>query len=319
MSKWINKDLFNQYVEKKENEQIETKTFIRKSERVWPNPTAGTTTQAEIYEGRFLPDPKNNFTSKYFYHMWKSADKWNYVFCPKTWDFNNYCPICALTNKLYMGTSKDKSIASQMKRKSRHVANFYIITDKRDLKVLEEEKKMEGKVKIYEFPDKVDAKLKLQLLDKNEGLGYQIFDPGDEGHNFILRIKSTKPDVNNKSYPDYADSDFSRKSSAIGTDKKIKEIMDSRYELDEYIKSLETPKENIITILKNEMLYDIIKDEWMKQDGDISDKRDGITENETDIEEVEKLKKLNKKEEDDVPIDLTDEDDDLLKELDLMK
>lgn len=313
MSKWIDKKLFDKYVENKEKEQENSnKSFLRKSETVWQNPVAGSATQPEVYEGRFLPDSENKFTAKYFYHMWKSGDKWHYVFCQKTWDFNNYCPVCALTNKLYMGTSKDKSIAGNMKRKVRHVSNFYIVSDPRDSKISEPEKKATGKNKIYEFPDKVDAKIKLQLLDKNEGLGADIFDPGEDGHNFILRIKSTKPDANGKSYPDYSDSDFSRKSSAIGTDKQIKDIMENRYNLNEYIKGLETSKEQIVEILKADMLYDLVKDEWVK----------AVPEDKTSVktEDEPKVKKDEPKK--DEPTDVPDsigEDDDLLRELENMK
>lgn len=310
MSKWIDKQLFEKYVENKEKEAVETnKSFVRKSDVVWANPTAGSVTQAEIYEGRFLPDPNNVFSSKYYYHMWKAGEKWNYVFCSKTWDFNNYCPICALTNKLYMGTAKDKSVAGLMKRKARHVANFHVISDPRDSKIADAEKKASGKTKIYEFPDKVESKLKMQLLDKSEGLGSQIFDPGEDGHNFILRIKSTKPDPNGKSYPDYADCDFSRKASAIGTEKQIKDIMESRFKLDEYVKGLETPKETIVEMLKSEMLYDLVKDEWEKNSpgAKLNTKQDVVVDDVPD--------KIG----DEAPRKVDTTDDELLKELENMK
>lgn len=314
MSKWINKQLFEKYVENKEKEQVETnKSFIRKSDVVWANPTAGSVTQAEIYEGRFLPDPENVYSSKYFYHMWKAGEKWNYVFCPKTWDFNNYCPICALTNKLYMGTVKDKSVAGLMKRKSRHVANFYVVSDPRDSKIVDLEKKASGKTKIYEFPDKVESKLKMQLLDKNEGLGSQIFDPGEEGHNFILRIKSTKTDANGKSYPDYADCDFSRKSSAIGTEKQIKDIMDTRYNLITYIKGLETPRETIVEMLRSEMLYDLVKDEWEKHSPSVKlNTKQDVADDVPDHGDGNDVKSTP-------PNKVDDSDDDLLRELENMK
>lgn len=320
MSKWINNDLFNKFVEKKEQEQTSSNnSFMRKSEVVWQNPSAGSATQPEVYEGRFLPDPNNEFTGKYHYHMWKSGDKWHYVFCPKTWDFNNYCPVCSITNKLYMGTQKDKALAGQMKRKVRHVSNFYIVSDPRDSKVAEAEKKSSGKVKLYEFPDKVDAKIKLQLLDKTNGLGSLIFDPGDDGLNFILRIKSTKPDTNGKTYPDYADSDFARKASAIGTDKQIKAIMETRYSLAEYIKGLETPKEQIVEILKNEMVYDTIKDEWAKACPEMK----ASLEKEEDVNEEREApeSKSNKKSKsvEDVPAEIGEDDADLLRELENMK
>jgi len=310
MSKWIKKDLFDDYVKKKEQEQEkgESTSFLKRSDIVWPNPTAGSTTQPEVYEGRFLPDPNGEFTLKYFYHMWKT-DKWNYVFCEKTHDINNYCPVCSLVNKLYAGTSKDKALASMIKRKTRHVGNFYIVSDKRDLKVTDEAEMNEGKVKLYEFPDKVDAKIKLQLLDKKEGLGADIFDPGEDGYNFILRIKSTKPDGSGRTYPDYSDSDFSRKPSVLGNDKMINQIMNNRYDIKEYVNSLTTPRDRIIAILESEMLYDLVKDEWSKVDKSINE------DNSKDIDTDDDVKSKSN-DEDDVPIEVEDDsDDDLLKEL----
>ena len=272
MSKWIDKELFNQYAEEKEKEQDVTKNqMFRKLDFVWPTPKAGTVSTAEVYEGRWLTDPKKRFTKKYYYHFWKSGEKWNFIFCPKTFagadSFNDtYCPCCSITSKLYMGTATDKKMARQIKRKSRNIGNWYVFDDPRDAK-LEPEKQQKGKVKIYEFPDKVESKLKAEITDKKNGLGPSIFDPGDEGYNMILKVKSTKSDADGNSYPDYSDSTFSRRPSALGTDKEIKAIMATTHDLEEYINNLVTTEDNMVTILKNEMLYDMVKDEMARYMG----------------------------------------------------
>jgi hypothetical protein len=310
-SKWIDRELFTKYQDEKEQEQAQASTLgIRKSDVVWPTPPAGSTTKPEVYEGRMLPDKRGNFTKRYFYHMWRTGDKWNFVFCPKTGDFNNWCPVCSVTSKLYLGNVKDKQAARNYKRKERHITNFFVIDDPRDAKIDEADKKMAGQVKIYEFPNKVESKIRNEILDKKQGLGYAIFDPGEDGFNLILKIKSTKPDENQKSYPDYSDSQFSRKPSAIGTEKEIKVIMEKTYDLDEYLKGQETPDDDIKTILKNEMLWEMVQDEWSKLKGNGNGKE----------KKVVTIPSVNTEDaEPDVSEDILDSDDDLLKELENMK
>lgn len=306
-SKWIDKELFTKYQEEKEQEQAQTATLgIRRSELLWPTPSPGSTTKPEVYEGRMLPDKKGKFTKKYFYHFWRTGDKFNNVFCPKTYDFNNYCPICSVTSKLYLGNAKDKQAAKNYKRKEKHVTNFFIVDDPRDSKIEDAEKKMVGNVKVYEFPNKVESKIRNEILDKKQGLGYAIFDPGEDGFNLILKIKSTKPDETGKSFPDYSDSTFSRKPSAIGTEKEIKVLMGKTYDLDDYIKSLETTDDDIKTILKNEMLWDLISDEWSKLSGNGKSKNGAKPSAPAPSRE-------------DVPDEILDDDASLLKELENMK
>lgn len=267
-SKWINQKLFSGYVEEKSKE-IEPKTNqLRRSDFVWASPQKGTSEKAKIYEGRFLPDQKGKFTKKYMYHMFKSGEKWVFYLCPKTHGMETFCPLCSVVSALYSGTSDDKKMASRMKRKERHVGNFYIIDDPRDKDQDDETKKVNGKVKLYEFPSKLESKLKNEILDKKEGLGFAIFDPGAEGHNIIIKIKSTKQDAKGDSYPDYADSIFSRNPSALAeTDADIKKIMASTFAIDEYIASMEISKDDTIKMLKAEMLWDIVENEWLRHNG----------------------------------------------------
>ena len=65
-SKWINKNLFDNYVEEKSKEASEKNNLIRRSDFVWQSPQAGTSEKAKVYEGRFLPDQKGKFTKKSF-------------------------------------------------------------------------------------------------------------------------------------------------------------------------------------------------------------------------------------------------------------
>lgn len=261
-SKWIDKNLFDNYATEKEQEK--DKSVNKRSDIVWATPEAGTEDKPKIYEGRFLPDLKGKFTKSYFYHMFQMDDKWQFVLCPKTHDFDNFCPFCSAVNKLYMGSKADKDIAPKYKRKARNVSNWYVVDDPRDSSIQDETKKSVGKVKLYEYPDKVDAKLKTEILDKKEGLREAIFDPSAEGHNFILRVKQTKKDAKGKAYPDYSDSTFSRKASALGTDTEIKKIMESRYSIEDYIKTLEITQDDMIKILKTEMLWDLIGEDTLK-------------------------------------------------------
>ena len=267
-SKWISKNLFENYVEEKQKEVSEKPNTMRRMDYVWPSPPMGTELKPKMYQGRFLPDQRGKFTKKYYYHMWKSGEKWIFYLCPKTHGMDKFCPICTVVNSLYTGTADDKKMAFKMKRKERHVGNFYVVDDPRDKEIDDDTKKSSGKVKIYEFPSKLESKLKNEILDKKEGLGFAIFDPGSEGHNIVIKIKATKQDAKGNTYPDYSDSIFSRKPSAIAdSDAEIKKIMSSTYDIEEYIKSMEMSKENTLKMLKDEMLFDMVEAEWNRAYG----------------------------------------------------
>jgi hypothetical protein len=236
MSKWINKNLFNDFrKEKTEEKEQQEANSTRRSDVIWPTPERGTSDRPNVYEGRFLPDKKGNFYRKYYYHMFQVGDRWIFILCPKTHNFNNFCAWCSVTSKLYMGSEAEKNQAREYKRKEKYVGNFFIIDDFRDK---DREQKMVRTVRLYEFPAKVESKLKEEITDTKNGLGHSIFDPGEEGYNFILKVLSTKA-KDGRTWPDYSNSIFSRKPCSIAdTDKEIKEILDSTHDLDEYIKGL---------------------------------------------------------------------------------
>ena len=263
MSKWINDDLFGDFQKQKkiEKENPRQTGGVRRSELVWQTPAKGSETAAKTYTGRFLPDPKGMFYKEYFYHMYRAGDKWIFVICPKTDGFDNYCPFCSVTSKLYMGTASDKKMAYTYKRKNKFVGNFFISDDPRDAD-REEENKVNGTVKLYEFPGKVEMKLKEEITDQENGLGASIFDPSSEGYNFILKILATKRDANGDQWPDYSTSTFSRRPEAIGTDAEIDAHMESCLDISEYIKGMAKEEEELVKLVKDEMLFDLILDEY---------------------------------------------------------
>jgi len=274
MSKWINKELFQDFTKQKKSEADAPQTGgVRRSDLVWKTPEKGTVDKPKVYEGRFIPDGSGKFYEKYSYHMFLCGEKLAFSICPKTYNFENYCPFCSATSKLYQGTAADKKMAGNYKRKDKFVSNFFINSDPRDVDV-EPEDKVGKTVKLYEFPGKVEMKLKEEITDTKNGYGYKIFDPGEDGHDFILKVLSTKKDVNGKIWPDYSSSTFARASEAIGTDDEIEKIMKSTTNLDEYIKGLEVPKDIIIKWLKAEMLYEIVEDEIIRANGakEVADK-----------------------------------------------
>ena len=264
MSKWIDKDLFDKFREDKiveREQQIQQGDGVNRMNVVWRTPEKGTTEIPKVYEGRFLPDPTGKFYMKCYYHMFQSGEKWMHIVCDKTFDFDNYCPFCSVVSNLYKGTAADKKAAYNYRRKEKFVGNWFVVDDPRDAEV-DEERKVVGQVRIYEFPGKVETKLKEEITDKKNGLGELIFDPGEGGYNFILKVLSTKKDPKTGNvWPDYANSQFSRRSSSLGTNKEITAIMSNTMDLTEYLEEQMKDSNEIEEILKMEMLWDFVKDE----------------------------------------------------------
>jgi hypothetical protein len=316
-SKWINKDLFNEFVNKKLNEKDKPEgSYTKRSDLAWRNPEKGTVDKPNVYVGRFVPDPKGQFYKKYFYHMFQMGEQWIFFLCPKTFHFENFCPWCSASSKLYTGTKADKEAGYALKRKEKFVANWFVIDDPRD-KEADEENKVEGTIRVWEFPGKVEKKLKEQVTDKKNGLGYLIFEPGEEGFDFILKIASTKRDKNNREFPEYSLSEFGRRPHPIAdTEEEIDKIMKQTIDLDLYLEGMQRSDEDTIEILKRMMVWDIVASEWKKS-------KETYNSNEEDIPDFSSNKEDEDKKEDDVPFDTDDDsndgedlsDDALLREL----
>ena len=263
MSKWIDKKLFEEFQSEKIEEKDNEGSGGVGRANLWPTPQKGSIENPKVYEGRFIPDPKGKFYTRFYYHMWQATDEsWIFVLCPKSHDFKDYCPFCSVTSKLYAGgTSSDKAQAYFIKRKEKFVGNWFVSKDPRDADK-EEESKVSGKVKLYEFPGKVEQKLKKEITDKKEGYGLSIFDPGEDGRDFIIRVLSTKKDDKGKTWPDYSNSSFARSKSALAEDEAgIDKIMETCTDLDKYIDNMSVSKNKMIEILKNEFLWEMVADE----------------------------------------------------------
>ena len=299
MSKWINKELFVKFKEQVTSRPTdETSTFTKK----WNKLVMGTVDAPMVYEGRFLPDKTGNPAyKKYHYHMFESGGGWEFFLCPKTYGDNVFCGFCLASKKLWSGTESDKKAASKYKRNDRFVANFYIVSDPRDKDIPadaenREDKVASGKVKLFEFPPKLESKVAQELKDEKEGLGEKIFDPGEDGNNFIIKIKATKRDKNNKVWPDYSDSKFSIKSYPLGTDKEIKLMLEQCENLDSYLKSIEKPPTEIKKLLQQEMLMDFVSTEWKRNilGDDVNKSPENEMENVTDVPWDDDLSDLDK-------------------------
>lgn len=267
-SKWLKgkEKLFNEFKEKKKQESEGVTTGPRRQDIVWKTPEKGTQEKPKNYVGRFLPDQNGNFYKSFLYHMFKNLKgNWTFVLCPKTHKMDNSCPICNATMKLYKGSKEDKQMAYNYKRKSKHCANWYVVKDPRDADVSSKDEKVQGKVLVYEFPDKIDAKVKSEMTDEEYGQGMNIFDPGEDGVDFLLKVGSTKPNDKGETYHDYSESKFTTKSYSLGsTDEEIQKIIDSTHNLDEYLKAMERSENELIEICKDEMLWELIQCDYSK-------------------------------------------------------
>lgn len=169
--------------------------------------------------------------------------------------------------KLYQGSAEDKKIAYNYKRKRKHCVNAFIVKDPRDAEAESDDDKVSGKVLIYEYPDTVESKIRSEMNDEEYGNGINIFDPGEDGVDFLLKVGSTKPIVEDgpnkgKSFPDYSDSKFANKSIAIGSDSEIEKVMEQRHDLDAYLNGMVRKEEDLISLIKDEMLWDLIKSDF---------------------------------------------------------
>lgn len=262
MSKWLDKKKFKEWDEQKSTEQDNTnenQSFYKK----WMNPKMGGQGKPKEYEFRLLPDLDGSGYKGYFYHMFQVGETWKFFSCPKTHGLDKYCPWCQITQLLYKGTASDKKKAGDYKRKQKYVSNVYIVNDPRDADESDDERKVSGSVRLYEFPMTVEKMFKKEITDKKNGYGQSIFDPEEDGVNFMLAIEAKKPDANGKVWPDYTPSMFNRRPSEMIEDGgDLDEVMEARVELAEYIDSLGLTSDEHKSLLKEEMVWDDVEDEF---------------------------------------------------------
>lgn len=267
MSKWVNNEKFEKFKNQKKEEKSKPD---QKSGggffKIWRNPQKGTQDKPKTYKVRLLPDKNGDFYFKYFYHFFQTEDEKTYsILCEKTHGMDHFCPWCSVNQQLWKGNSSDKKLAYRYKRNERFVANVYIVDDPRDADA-EKDNKVAGSVRLYEFPAAVEGKIANELTNDDEGFGPSIFDP-ERGHDLHIKVAAKKPDKNKVVWPDYSLTEFSRKPYAIGTEDEIKEIMDSVYDLTDYINKKGISWEDHEKILKQELVWDYVEDTFIKNVG----------------------------------------------------
>lgn len=258
MSKWVNTDAFEQFKNERQNDTTEQKNDVTYA-RKWPNPKMGTNANPKEYHARLVPDLNGSFYKKMYYHMFQSGENWHFIMCPKTEDFECYCPWCALTQVLYQGNDADKKRAYTYKRKEKFVGNVYVVKDPRDVDENDPDRHFTGKTFLYEFPAVVEQLIKKEVTDVENGWGYKIFDPED-GHNLIISIGAKKPDKSGKVWPDYSLTTFSKRPSSIGDN--VDEIMGTTQAISEYIQNSLKTNEEHAELLKSEMVYEDVAEQF---------------------------------------------------------
>ena len=229
--------------------------------------------------------------------------------CPKTEDFECYCPWCSLTQTLYQGSDADKKRAYTYKRKEKFVGNIYVVKDPRDTDENDPDRYLSDKTFLYEFPAVIEQLIKKEITDVENGWGFKIFDPED-GHNLIISIGAKKADKNGKVWPDYSLTTFSKRPSSLGDN--VDEIMESTQDIAEYLSNSMKSNEEHAELLKSEMVFDDVKDQFqrfMPVGGEIDKPKDTEAPKESapsssPSEEPEK-EKVNE----DKPIENMDDDD----------
>ena len=176
-----------------------------------------------------------------------------------------YCPCCSVVTKLYKsGSQSDKQEATRFKRKEKFISNIFVVHDPRD-QDKDEDKKITGTVKIFEFATKLESNIRVGIFDAENGVLDAGFDPSEKGINFVIRVTETKPQDDGKKWPDYATSAFARNASTIAdTEEEIDAIMAAVVNLDEYLQKQVVEESKIIEDLKSEQVFDLISDEYAK-------------------------------------------------------
>jgi len=317
MSKWVNKDKFEDFKKERENDNTEKNDSVDYA-RTYPNPKMGTLSKPKEYHMRLLTDQNGDFYKKYHYHMFQSGENWNFIMCPKTNNMDAYCPWCQATQQLYKGSAADKKAAYKYKRKDKYVGNVFVTKDPRDNDEDDTDKLLAGKTFLYNFPQTIETLIKKEITDTENGWGYDIFDP-ETGYNLIINIGAKKPDKNGKVWPDYSLTAFAKRPSGIAdTDDGITEIMESCQSISEYIENSLWTTEKHQELLKSEMLFEDVEDQFMRhmkfEDSGTSD--DDKPSEPSDDKPKPKKDKPSKPKKEESSDELDKSDEELLAELD---
>jgi len=213
-------------------------------------------------------------------------------------------------------------MAGQYKRKEKFAANWCPTDDPRDADKTSPEDKAVGKIWIYEFPKQVESKIWEEMKDQKNGLGIAIFDPGEDGYDLILKVGATKPTKEGTTFPDYSNSTFARKASALGSDKEIGKLLEDLKDLDEHVKAMAMSDEDMKALIEEELLWDLVEKEWNKHKGSAAQdkpKEEPKKESKEPEKESKEPEKESEKEPEKERTSSSADEDDLMAELDALK
>lgn len=193
---------------------------------------------------RFVPDKNGEIFAKYYEHyfpyMTPTGKKYWHKKCINTFGYEEGCPICAKNMEYWNSPyEEDKKIASQRKRKMLFISNIMIIQDKTN-------PENEGKVFLYKYGKHVYDKIKARLMPTEQDLAdpdFKAFNPFHpiDGATFKLKV------YKEGEYPNYTGSSFSIPKPLFDGDvKKIEEIIEKTYILEEFVKPDTFPTNELV-------------------------------------------------------------------------
>ena len=225
----------NEGIEKlKQNEKVN----YGKDERFWyPTLDKAGNSYALI---RFLPqkNPSDEPIIEIKQHSFQINGRWIIETCPKTENYQNPCPLCEYSNKLY---DEENDFARQVWHKKQKIVNIYVKNDKNN-------PENNGKVFLYKMPvsiyNAVMAKVAPEIPEDEPIMVFDFFD----GMDFKLKVRQ-KGGFNN-----YDLSEFTGKITPIvETEDEMKKIYEQIYDLNAY------KKEMINSVKSYEELQKILK------------------------------------------------------------
>jgi gp32 DNA binding protein like len=183
---------------------------------------------------RFLPakDGEDIPFVRVFSHGFQGPGGWFIENCLTTDRINGKnekCPVCESNSELW-NSGIDDNIAivrgtdnnPGRKRKLRYISNILVVKDK-------EHPENEGKVFLFSYGAKIFAKI--EGAGKSDFEDVETINPFDmyEGANFLLKINK------DKGYRNYDNSKFDKQTAVDKNEKKMEEIYNQLYSLNEFI------------------------------------------------------------------------------------
>lgn len=244
---------------------------------------------------RFMPPPPNEPSAfvKLVNHNFNYEGKYLNENCPKhTPGVGGDCPICDSNRQLWATEIKEnQNIASLRKLKTSYYFNIYVVKNPAN-------PELEGTVMLYRCGVKIFEKLENARKPKYDGDTNIIepFDLFEDGANFRLVAKTVKEAKNNRSYPDYSDSNFESKGALLGgNDAALEKLWKQCHSLQEIVspakfKSYDEIQKNLNRVMgANQSIVNSV----VKQEDEFNEVSRQI--NDEDImEELERQYKNNK-------------------------